>query len=66
LIKTEIYYVMNSLTNFEILKIDFEKFIMMVNSILLIKNEIFIADFYLKEYLKNKNYKISIYLYFVY
>ena len=66
MIKTEIYYVMNSLTNFEILKIDFEKFIMMVNSILLIKNEIFIADFYLKEYLKNKNYKISIYLYFVY
>ena len=54
------------MTKYVNLKIDFEKYIIIQNDILLIKNEMFIADFYLKVYLKNKNYKINIYLYFVY
>jgi len=44
------------------MKIDFRKFFIIKNIILLIKNEIFIKILYSKKYFKYKNYKINLYV----
>jgi len=51
-IKNEIIYLNSSLIVLLNLKIDSEKFIIIENSILLIRIEIFLANFYLKKYFK--------------
>ena len=47
------------------IKTDFKKFNIIKNIILLIENEIHIKVLYLKSYLNDKNYKISLWFFLI-